>query len=368
MHPIISLAAIARFASVALLGATAAGVSVLTWATVTTQGDEPTEPAPQAEARTSDTPTPPPVSPTPPTSASLNSRFTADQAIVYATHFSDAEDLSHVEATLMTYAEAREFTNNSTIFPKEPDSDSPTWLIAFTGRFYTAWLGDFNATGSPAAPALCTTEYIYLVEDPLVPIRSAVRADSCTDHHTIAREVAIFNAARIASDSLAYGIPISVSAEFMTVWEAAERSDELARSLVTADIIPDLNVWFVTFIVDFAPGLSISPTPFTTLTPSPTPSTPVCTEVVVILKARSGDRMIAASHALSSCSPQATPPPFPVTTLTPTPSLMPPSTEHDSPIPTPTVSPPPYDPPLIPSPTPTPTPTIPSGTIPTPAL
>ena len=147
MQPIISLATIAKIASVALLGATAAGVGVLTWATITTQGDEQTEPAAQADVQTSNTPTPS-VRPTqtPPT----GSRFTADQAIVYAAQFSDAENVSDVEATLMTYEEARAFTKNSTIFPNEPDPDSPTWLIAFSGRFDSWMLGDFSRDALPA--------------------------------------------------------------------------------------------------------------------------------------------------------------------------------------------------------------------------
>ena len=402
MQPIISLA---KIASVGLLSATAAGVGVLTWAAITTQGDEPTDPAPQAEAQTSNTPTPPPFSPTqtPPP----GSRFTADQAIVYATRFSDAEDVSQVEATLMTYAEAREFTKNSTIFPNEPDPDSPTWLLAFTGRFHTWMLRDLSATGSPTAAPLCTIEYIYLVEDPLAPVGSAVRADSCTEPDTIPREVAIFNAVRYASSTLTYETPPLVSAELMAAPDALPLVDERFSLIQPAYSFPPADdVWVVAFAGSFkwhalsllelsterGPGHPTpSPPPPTpastrapatthalippsfpapTTTPTPTPTGSACAEIVIIITAE-GDPVLGWYYPRDDCTSQEpeaqppitepTPPHFAVTTLTPTPSLIPPSTEHDFPIPTNTFTPLPSltSPfPIDPSPTPTVTPLV----------
>ena len=387
MQPIISLAAIAKIASVTLLGATAAGVGVFTWAAITTQGDEQAQPTtvPQ-QAQAHDTPSPvsSPLQSPPP-----GSRFTADQAIVYATNFSDAEDVSHVEATLMTYAEARELTKTSTIFPNEPDPDSPTWLIAFTGRFYTYLLNDLISTGSPTAPALCTTEYIYLVEDPLAPVGSATRADSCAEHDTISREVAIFNAVRFAGSALAYETPPFVSAELMAAPDALPLVDERFPLLQPAySFPPGDQLWVVTFTGFFKPhatgllDLSVSetpgrptptptpaptqtttpihvpthfpsqiPTPAPTTTPTPTPASPNCAEIVIMIAAK-GEPLLGWYFPRVDCTPPATPPRLPITTLTPTPL----STEHDSPVPTSTSSPLTYDPPLIPNPTPTPVP------------
>lgn len=315
----------ARAGSIAIVSAAIIGIGVLVWAFVSVGGTDDTPavanpPDPSTSLHLD-------VSPAPTSQASPaadreivgTSYLTANQAIVYATHFSEAENLSAVEATLMTYAEARELTGTSTVIPGEPPGDSPTWLIAFTGRFFTASLGDFEQTIPPPGDPPCTIEYIYLIEEPLTPVRSAVRSDGCQISGPISRETAIARAARVGKVGLRYQVPQSASAELVTAGEVyallAERWPLFDG--VTALTNPSWLVHITGFTVprhtvgDSGSTSDEEPTPKATLQPAPTtisypaPYPTACAEMLVILTA-DGDSVIVRHDASDACPPNAT--------------------------------------------------------------
>lgn len=316
---------LAKLVSIVFLAIVAAGIGILVWAAITTEGEEVTPtPSPLPTPAPTDTESPaatPSPQPEAPQSAVSGSRFTRDQAIAYTALFSQAENATRVEAELMTYAEAREATQTTTVIPGEPPDDAPTWLVSFTGRFFSAILGDFNATASPAGDPPCTTERIYLVEEPLSPVSSAVRDDTCDDPETIPREAAIFYASRYVRWRTVDTIPENITADLLPITEAAERHEDLRRMLPTWDFAP-AEVWYVTLTGVFRGETGPLPEGPDLHSPPPQPRT--CTEIAVVIHPRTDDVVTAAANPSDTCAaPDTTPTPAPSpTTPVPTPSLL----------------------------------------------
>lgn len=281
---------------------------------------------------------------------SSQSSITADQAIVYAAYFSWVENLSHVDATLMTYAEARALTGNSTIIPGEPPGDTPVWLIAFTGRFFHVSARNYDHTTPPLGEPPCTTEYFYAVA--LNPIQGAVRADTCNQPDVMSHEVALFSAAKYTGDAVRYTVPSAVSAELLDASVAVERNPELGETLAAVDFIPGMRVWYVEITGLYKIDLSgASAQTLGQGGPTITPVVPACIQITVVLT-EFGDHLLTSrgfgtgcegAAAVTTAAPDPARTPLPASTASPVavplPTPNPTGRPSDAPIATPTEAP-----------------------------